>query len=81
MVSTSSCSRKEYQGDCCLQQRVGLTVKEFQEMIGSVDNISMGPSNTESSKGEAKISETIGQSHMGVAEIKKNCGEKELNVL
>ena len=57
-----------------LQHRVGLTVKEFQEMIANVENINMGPPNSESSKGEKKF-KMIAQSNTGGAEIKKqkNC--------
>ena len=69
---TSNCSRKkEGQDDYHLQQRVGLTVKEFQEMIANVENISIGPPNSESSMGEKKINKRIAQNDMGAADIKK----------
>ena len=57
--------RDEYR----LQQRVGLTVKEFQEMVANVEDISMGPPNSESSVGEKKI-KRIAPSYMEAAEIK-----------
>ena len=53
-----------------LQQRVGLTVKEFQEMIANVKNISMGPPNPDGSTGEKKINK-IAQSYTGAADVKK----------
>ena len=49
-INTKLFKKKEGQDYYHLQQRVGLTVKEFQEMIANVENISMGPPNSESSK-------------------------------
>ena len=46
--------KKEDKDEYRLQRRVGLTVKEFQEMIANVENINMGPPNSESSMGEKK---------------------------
>ena len=57
--------KKEDKDEYRLQQRVGLTVKEFQEMIASVENINMGPPNSESSTGEKKINKRIAQSDTG----------------
>ena len=37
--------KKEDKDEYRLQQRVGLTVKEFQEIIANVENINMGPPN------------------------------------
>ena len=54
--------KKEDQDDFRLQQRVGLTVKEFQEMIANVENISMGPPNP---------NKRIAQSYTGAADVKK----------
>ena len=48
--------KKEDQDDIRLQQRVGLTVKEFQEMIANVENISMGPPNPYGSTGGGRKS-------------------------
>ena len=53
-----------------LQQRVGLTVKEFQEMIANVENISMGPPNSESSMEQKKMKRIV-QNDMGATDIKK----------
>ena len=63
--------KKEYQDDFRLQQRVGLTVKEFQEMIANVENISMGPSKSDDSAAEKKINKRIAQSYTGAADVKK----------
>ena len=63
--------KKEDQDDFRLQQRVGLTVKEFQEMIANVENISMGPPNPDGSTGEKKINKRIAQSYTGDADVKK----------
>ena len=63
--------KKEDKDEYRLQQRVGLTVKEFQEMIANVENINMGPPNSESSMGEKKFNKRIAQSDTGGAEIKK----------
>ena len=63
--------KKEDKDEYRLQQRVGLTVKEFQEMIPNVENINMGPPNSESSMGEKKFNKRIAQSDTGVAEFKK----------
>ena len=46
--------KKEDRDDFRLQQRVGLTVKEFQEMIANVENISMGPRNPDGTTGRRK---------------------------
>ena len=71
--------KKEDQDDFRLQQRVGLTVKEFQEMIANVENISMGPPNPDGSTGEKKINKRIAQSYTGAADVKKQktADEKE----
>ena len=63
--------KKEDQDDFRLQQRVGLTVKEFQGMIANVENISMGPPNPDGSMGEKKINKRIAQSYTGAADVKK----------
>ena len=63
--------KKEDQDDFRLQQRVGLTVKEFQEMIANVENISMGPSKSDDSAAEKKINKRIAQSYTGAADVKK----------
>ena len=62
--------KKEDQDDFRLQQRVGLTVKEFQIMIANVENISMGPSKSDDSAAE-KINKRIAQSYTGAADVKK----------
>ena len=62
--------KKEDQDDFRLQQRVGLTVKEFQEMIANVENISMGPSKSDDSAAK-KINKRIAQSYTGAADVKK----------
>ena len=54
-----------------LQQRVGLTVNEFQEMVANVENISMGPPNPDGSTGKKKINQRIAQSYTGAADVKK----------
>ena len=41
--------RKDEQSDFRVQQRVGLTVKEFQELVANVENISVGPTTMEMS--------------------------------
>ena len=77
-TSTSSCSRKkEDQDDFRLQQRVGLTVKEFQEMITNLENISMGPPKSDGSA--AEINKRIAQSYTVAADVKKqkSAGKKE----
>ena len=38
--------KKKNQDEYHLQHRVGLTVKEFQEIVANVENISMGPLNS-----------------------------------
>ena len=79
-TSTSSCSRKkEDQGDFRLQQRVGLTVNEFQEIIANVENITMGPPNSDGTTGEKKINKRIAQSYTGAADVKlqKTADKKE----
>ena len=63
--------KKEDQDDFRLQQRVGLTVKEFQEMIANVENISMGPPKSDDSAAEKKIKKRIAQSYTGAADVKK----------
>ena len=45
--------KKDDQDKYGLQQRVGLTVKEFQEMVAKVENLIMGPTNPEHSIGES----------------------------
>ena len=57
--------KKEDQDDFRLQQRVGLTVKEFQEVIANVENISMGPPNPDGSTGEKKINEDCSKLYGG----------------
>ena len=57
--------KKEDQDDFRLQQRVGLTVKEFQEMIANVENNSMGPPNPDGSTGEKKINEDCSKLYGG----------------
>ena len=49
--------KNEDQDDFRMQQRVGLTVKEFQEIIANVEDISMGPPSPDGSTGEKKINE------------------------
>ena len=63
--------KKEDQDDFRLQQRVGLTVKEFQEKIANVENISMGPSKSDDSAAEKKINKRIAQSYTRAADVKK----------
>ena len=58
--------KKKHQDGFCSQQRVGLTVKEFQEMTANVENISMGPPNPDGSTGEKKINKRITQSYTGL---------------
>ena len=54
--------KNEDQDDFRMQQRVGLTVKVFQEIIANVKNISMGPPNPDGSGGgEKKIIKSIAQ--------------------
>ena len=62
--------KKEDQDDFRLQQRVGLTVKEFQEMIANVENISMGPPKSDGSAA-GKINKRIAQRYTGAADVKK----------
>ena len=63
--------KKEDRDDFRLQQSVGLTVKEFQEMIANVENISMGPRNPDGTTGEKKINKRIAKSYTGAADVKK----------
>ena len=63
--------KKEDKDEYRLQQRVGLTVKEFQEMIANVENINIRPPNSEISMREKKFNKRIAQSDTGGAEIKK----------
>ena len=63
-------TKKEDKDEYRLQQRVGLTVKEFQEMIANVENINMRPLNSEISMREKKFNK-IAQSDTRGAEIKK----------
>ena len=63
--------KNEDQEDFRMQQRVGLTVKEFQEIIANVENISMGPPSPDGSTVEKKINKRIAQSYTGAAVVKK----------
>ena len=73
--------KKEDQNDFRLQQRerVGLTVKEFQQMIANLENISMGPPKSDGSAAEKKINKRIAQSYTVAADVKKQktAGKKE----
>ena len=61
----------ESQDEYHLQQGIGLIVKEFQEMVVNVENISMGPLNSECNVVEKKINKRLSPSYMEAAEIKK----------
>ena len=63
----------------CNRERVGLTVKEFQQMIANLENISMGPPKSDGSAAEKKINKRIAQSYTVAADVKKQktAGKKE----
>ena len=63
--------KKEDQDDFRLQQRVGLIVKEYQEMKANVENISMGPPKSDGSAAEKKSNKRIAQSYTVAADVKK----------
>ena len=62
--------RKDDQSDFRLQQRVGLTVKEFQDLVANVENISVGPTTMEMSN-EIKNVKRDGQCGKKGTEAKK----------
>ena len=62
--------RKDDQSDFRLQQRVGLTVKEFQDLVANVENISVDPTSMEKSN-ENKNVKRDGQCSKKATEAKK----------
>ena len=62
--------RRDDQSDFRLQQRVGLTVKEFQDLVANVENISVGPTTMEMSS-ENKNLKRDGQCSKKATEAKK----------
>ena len=62
--------RSDDQSDFRLQQRVGLTVKEFQDLVANVENISVGPTTMELSN-ENKNVKRDGQCGKKATDAKK----------
>ena len=63
--------KKDEHGEFFLQQRVGLTVKEFQDLVANVKNINIGPVVSGEVMDEKKSNKRNAQINLDNSETKK----------
>ena len=63
--------KKDDQGEFHLQQRVGLTVKEFQDLVANVENIKTGPIVSGDVIDEKKSNKRNAQINVDISETKR----------
>ena len=63
--------KKDEGSEFRLQQRVGLTVREFQDLVANKENINMGPTPLHNSNNEDKVSKRDAQTHKRSNEAKR----------
>ena len=63
--------RRDDRDNFCMQQRVALTVKEFQLLMANRDNIRLGPVSSEDAMREKKPNKRVKENYPDVPEKKK----------